>query len=204
MDKLKDPDIRKLLYASFVKREDFILDPTAIIVDELDVSSGSARVDIAVINGKLHGFEIKSERDNLERLPSQVEYYSSLFDTITLVLSENHLAKARPIIPKWWGIDCVMKKKTGVVLKSLRKPKVNSNVQAIELTRLLWKPELTDLLENYSITKGVKSKTRFELGKMAAENINKESISEYVRACLKSRTDWRSLPLQQLYDDLLL
>ncbi|GIO08032.1 hypothetical protein J31TS6_40600 [Brevibacillus reuszeri] len=202
MDKLNDADIRKVLYESFTTRDEFILDPTTIIVDELDVCFNSARVDIAVINGKLHGFEIKSERDNLERLPSQVECYNCLFDTMTLVLSEVHLSKARKIVPKWWGIECVVKKKTGVTLKKVRKNKVNPKVQALELTQLLWRQELFDLLEEHSITKGIKSKTRLELGKIASENICKDSIAIFVRKTLKNRKDWKALQLQQLCDDL--
>lgn len=202
MKKLYDPEIREILYESFTRRNEFILDSSTIVVDELDVCLNSARVDIAVINGKIHGFEIKSERDNLERLPSQIESYNSLFDTMTIVLSEVHLSKARKIVPKWWGIECVVRKKTGIALKVVRKPKVNSKVKSFELTQLLWKQELIALLEKHSISKGLKSKTRLELGKIAAENIEKESISEFVRSTLKNRIDWRALPLQQLCDDL--
>jgi hypothetical protein len=69
----------------------------------MDVCSGCARIDIAVINGKIHGFEIKSEQDNLERLPSQVELYNNVFDTITIVAAENHFNKLNEIIPKLGG-----------------------------------------------------------------------------------------------------
>jgi hypothetical protein len=33
------------------------------IIEELGVEHGAARIDIAVINGVLHGYEIKSDRD---------------------------------------------------------------------------------------------------------------------------------------------
>ena len=36
------------------------------IVEELSVCDGEARVDVALINGKLCGYEIKSDRDTLE------------------------------------------------------------------------------------------------------------------------------------------
>ena len=66
-------------------------DPQTLIVEELGIRQGAARVDVAVVNGSLHGYEIKSARDTLERLPKQSELYSSVFDTITLVTAENHL-----------------------------------------------------------------------------------------------------------------
>lgn len=201
MEKLKDPDIREVLYMKFMLHDEFVHDPTTIVVDELDVCSGAARIDVAVVNGKLHGFEIKSERDNLDRLPSQIEFYNKTFDTITLVVSKSHLAKARSIIPKWWGIECVTNSNTGAMIKTIRKPKKNSKVEALELTQLLWKDELLELLRMYDITKGVKSKTRLQLGKIVSDSIDLIQISDFVRRKLKARTIWRAHSLQQLCDD---
>ncbi|MDB5053943.1 MAG: hypothetical protein JWM44_1993 [Bacilli bacterium] len=202
MGKLKDSDIRELLKQKFTSHDEFILDPTTIVVDELDVCFGSARVDVAVINGKLHGYEIKSERDNLDRLPSQIEYYNRVFDTITLVVSQVHLEKARQLIPKWWGLDCVVEKKISFAITTVRKPKCNKTFKLLDMTQLLWKEELLELLEQNFMSKGVKSKTRFQLGTIAAEKIEHYRVTEFVRSKLKSRTAWRAVPLQQLCDDL--
>jgi len=57
-----------------------------------------------VINGELHGFELKSERDTLARLEDQAELYSQVFDRMTLIIAKRHLEKAVPKIPRWWGI----------------------------------------------------------------------------------------------------
>ena len=100
----------------------------------MDVCSGCARIDIAVINGKIHGFEIKSEQDNLERLPSQVELYSKVFDTITIVAAENHFNKLNEIIPNWWGIYCIVKNKSGAALKTKRRPRENKEIDVLSLT----------------------------------------------------------------------
>lgn len=48
------------------------------IVEEMGIWSGSVRIDIAVINGQLHGYELKSARDTLQRLPTQAELYSKV------------------------------------------------------------------------------------------------------------------------------
>lgn len=204
MDKLRDEDIRRMLISEFMKKQEFIFDPSTVVLNELDVCSGCARIDIAVVNGKLHGFEIKSERDNLDRLPSQIEFYSKVFDTLTLVISEAHLKKARDIVPKWWGIDCVIKKSSSAHIKTVRKPKLNMMNQPLDLSLLLWREELIELLGIHSITKGVKSKSRYQLGQIAAEKIDKEQISGFVRSKLKYRDAWKALPLQQLGDDLQL
>ena len=47
-----------------------------LILDELGVRHGTARIDIVVINGVMHGYEIKSDRDTLNRLPEKIRLSS--------------------------------------------------------------------------------------------------------------------------------
>lgn len=202
-NKLKDGDIRAILLSEFTQCEEFILDPATVIIHELDVCAGNARIDVAVVNGKIHGFEIKSESDTLERLPSQAEYYEKIFDTITLVATENHCSKAMEIIPDWWGIKCVSSKKGKLPsIETIRDAKQNENIDPFNLTQLLWKSELLELLNKNSVTRGIKSKSRTDLGKIVAKVVDIGQLSEFLRSKLKSRKDWRALQLQQLYDDL--
>ena len=77
-----DRDIRKALLESL--RSEHAEDPSTLILQELAVCDGSARVDVAVLNGSLAGFEIKSERDSLNRLESQIENYARCFDSLTI------------------------------------------------------------------------------------------------------------------------
>lgn len=109
--KIYDVDIRKILYSSFLAEKEFIEEADTVIINELDVCAGVSRADIAVVNGKIHGYEIKSKQDNLERLPGQVENYNRVFDTMTIVTYKGHLDKVRNIVPKWWGIKCIDEKK---------------------------------------------------------------------------------------------
>ncbi len=53
------------------------LDADTLVVDELDLC-GLTRVDVAVVNGHLSGFEIKGSTDSLRRLPGQVTVYSQV------------------------------------------------------------------------------------------------------------------------------
>ena len=68
-DLLKDSDIRKSLYNNILKKHEDASD--TIVLNELGLLQGACRVDIAVVNGSLHGYEIKSEADTLDRLPYQ-------------------------------------------------------------------------------------------------------------------------------------
>ena len=46
-----------------------------MILDELGICRGRVRIDLTVVNGLLHGYEIKSERDTLARLETQADLY---------------------------------------------------------------------------------------------------------------------------------
>lgn len=201
--RIYDKDIRKILIDKISKLQQFVSDPNTIIVHEMDVCIGCARVDIAVINGKIHGYEIKSERDNLERLPSQVEFYNKIFDTVTLVTSEIHSSKAVDMIPNWWGLDCVTTDDKEVYIESKRFPQENKGVEVFYLSQLLWKQELLELLEQSGISRGIKTKTRYELGKIVEDNIKPTDVSAFVRQKLKNRKSWKALQLQQICGDSL-
>lgn len=200
--KIYDSDIRKLLYKTFLDIDEYTSDSTTIIVDEMDVLFGASRIDVAVINGKIHGYEIKSERDNLERLPLQIESYNKIFDTMTVVVGENHLSQVAEMVPEWWGIYYVSKEGNTPELVKRRDISINRDIDLLSLTQLLWRDELLELLSSNDITKGTKSKNRFALCNMVVKNINKDAVRKFVREKLKSRVDWRAVQLQLLYDDL--
>ena len=80
-------------------------DAETVIFEELGVQHGLARIDLAVVNGELHGFELKSARDTLARLPEQAESYGRVFDRITLVVEERHVRGAVELVPDWWGVQ---------------------------------------------------------------------------------------------------
>lgn len=190
------------MISEIIRIKEFIEDPTCILINELDICFGCARIDVAVINGQIHGYEIKSERDNLERLPAQMDLYNKVFDTLTLVISEKHYDNAIEIIPEWWGLFCIKKNKKEVSLKVVRNPIQNINVEPINVAQLLWKDELYELLQLYGLSKGVKNKTRYELSKLAEKKISPIDISLFTRDKLKCRKSGRALQLQQLCGDL--
>ena len=199
--KVYDPDIRKVLYRKFLMTKEFLLDSSTLVINEFDVCRGISRVDIAVINGKMHGYEIKSEQDTLERLPMQMDSYNKVFDKMTIVTGEKHLDKVTDIIPEWWGIYYITENKNKLVLKKKRSAKINRNIDILEVAQLLWRDELIKLLNSYDITKGLKSKTRLALSKLVSEKIPPKDVKDFVKNQLKLRTDWRAVQLQQLYDD---
>ncbi len=64
---MNDYNIRNELKRRLAAR--YAEDSDTIILDELRLRHGAARIDVALVNGIIHGFELKSEKDTLKRLP---------------------------------------------------------------------------------------------------------------------------------------
>ena len=74
------------------------------LMEELGLCRGRVRVDLALVNGHLNGYEIKSDRDTLTRLETQAEIYMKVFDRLTIVVGSKHLSSIGTRLPEWWGI----------------------------------------------------------------------------------------------------
>lgn len=84
-------------------------DPDTRIVEELGLRHGLARVDIAVVNGIIYGYELKSDKDNLQRLPHQIEIYNSVLDKVTLSQQVPHTRPKRRTEPIELGVPHLMR-----------------------------------------------------------------------------------------------
>lgn len=165
----------------------------SLLVHELQICRGEARIDLALVNNELHGFEIKSDRDTLARLPQQVLIYNKVFDTVTLVTGERHFNEAVGYLPDWWGVYIAAENNKRTAIYEARKPQENldHNQDPVSLAQFLWRDELLNLLKVYGILK--KSKLpKFKLWEVVAENIAAREIKTYVLACFRSRTRWKN------------
>jgi hypothetical protein len=199
---LCDCDIRTALKKKLI--EEYTGTQT-IIVDELPICWGDSRIDIAVVNCRLNGYEIKSDRDTLERLPHQVELYNKIFDTITLVCSQRLISKAKEKIPDWWGIQIPVPDNTapdGILFKTERNPQPNQDVDLRSLVELTWKEEAINILASYGLARGFRSRPRWDIWDRMVQSIEPIRLKESVRNCLRERQEWRKPEtLQRLYVD---
>ncbi|BCV20340.1 sce7726 family protein [Moorella sp. Hama-1] len=189
--KLRDVDIRAALKSRLRKE---YAGTNTIIVDELSISWGDARIDIAVVNCSLIGYEIKSDRDTLERLPHQMKYYNKIFDMVTLVCSHRLVSKAKGKIPDWWGILVPVaddNEPWGVRFESERNPQVNEDVELRSLVELTWKEEAIAILSAHGLARGFRNRPRWDIWDHLVRNVNPIEIKEAVRECLKARQGWR-------------
>jgi len=75
---------------------------TASMLTEFRV--GSCKADIAILNGTSTVYEIKSERDKLDRLQAQVSAYRQAFAKVNIITGENHLKVVLASVPVNVGV----------------------------------------------------------------------------------------------------
>lgn len=183
--------IRSVLKEILMERH--LKDKKVKIIEELGLQHGNSRIDIAVINGIMDGYEIKSDQDTLLRLPEQTNSYNKVFDKVTLVVGKSHLHNAIKIIPDWWGVLVAKINSDGqVVFNTIREAEFNVDKNTIAMAQLLWKEEALKILEEAGKATGLYSKTRDTIYKKLTSVLDQKTLGDKVREALFIRTNWRS------------
>ena len=189
MEKLKDYHVREELFKYL--EEQYINCSDTIIINELGICQGQSRVDVAVVNGIMHGYEIKSESDTLERLPRQIEYYNKVFDRVTIVVAVDYLEHVKKMVPKWWGIISVRNRHGEIKLKKLRQGIANKKINPFAVSQFLWKDEALEILKEKGLQRGYLSKPKRVILEHLAETIEINELKDLVNLQLKQREGWR-------------
>jgi hypothetical protein len=167
-------------------------DPTTLVLDELGLRHGAARIDIALVNGMIHGYELKSDKDNLRRLPHQIEIYNSVLDRITLVTTDRHADYAGRMIPEWWGIKIAIRNSAHVIeFSDLREASDNPALDILGVSKLLWREEALTLLDEFGEAGPLRYKRRALIYARLAEIADLDTVRERVRRQLKLRQTWK-------------
>lgn len=195
---MRDRDIRGALWT--LLDQEHKDDPDTLVLDELGICEGAARADVAVVNGALAAFEIKSDRDTLARLPAQIDAYRRVFDQVTIIVGGRYIERILDAVPVSWGIVQAAQAATTVELTGVREPKTNTDVDPFSLSQLLWRDEALSLLEERNLAEGLRSKPRRVLWQAIADQLSSQEVGEAVRAQLKNRKGWRSDPRPRLDD----
>lgn len=75
---------------------------SATMLSEFRIASNKA--DCVILNNISTCYEIKTEFDNLMRLPEQLDSYIKIFDKVYVVVARNHIESVLSIIPKEVGV----------------------------------------------------------------------------------------------------
>ena len=188
---MNDLDIRNVLRAQLIRR--YAKDDDALVLEEVGIGHGAARIDLVVVNHQLHGYEIKSDRDSLERLPDQIQAYSSIMDRVTLVVGYRHAYEALMMVPEWWGVRLAETRRQGgtVVLSGARPARHNPGVDLAAAVALLWRSEALAILQEMGAAGGVRSKRRREIYRRLVEVSDPDGLRSRIRQQLKQRRCWR-------------
>ena len=182
---LDDPIIRSAL------RSKLLLDHSnvdgAVLLEELGLCRGRVRVDLAVVNGQMHGYEIKSDCDRLSRLDVQAEIYAKVFDRVTLVVGDRHLEQGVVAVPAWWGVLHARHSAGGLRFSPVRRSKKNPNRDPRSLVELLWLDGAIRLLEEHAAVRGMRGKPRRIVWDRICDHLGIDEISAAVRTQLKAR-----------------
>jgi hypothetical protein len=186
---MNDPNIRQLLRRTELSK--FLSDPQSKVVEEMKIPAAGARIDMAVINGHLHGYEIKSACDTLQRLPNQIIAYSYIFDYLTVITEKKYHERILNILPDWVGLALCSDRSNEIEVEVIKEKSINTNKNGFYIAKLLWNEELIQVLSELNIP--FKKKYRnWILCEILSQSIDLETLSNIVRNRLKQRSDWKS------------
>ena len=161
---MKEMDLKIILVEHLLKY------PTSndqIINSEYSFQFGSKRADIVIVNGDVATvFEIKSERDNTEKLATQVENYKKYFDYCYIVCEKSNLKNIRDKIPLSIGIVVI-----GDSVEYVRRAKKRKRLNKLSLA---------STLSTRTLNK-ISSKSHYDKFSLC-QQVSKEQTLSYLRA----------------------
>ena len=195
-----DVEIREALHRKLLRGSHRA--SNTLVIDELGLAHGKARVDVAVLNGWVHGYEIKSSQDTIRRFDSQMSLYSKCLEKVTIVSAEKHLAEIMDACPDYFGIVEVRRGKRGAIqFFNIRKERVNPDIDAFLFAHLLWKDEAIVLLQEIGMPDAKVRASRSELYRILSEELTIRELSGHVKKMIMRRDTWRDPQRLVSYDD---
>lgn len=171
--------------------------PNTLVIDELGVAHGKNRADIAVLNGTIHGFEIKSSKDTLSRLPEQINEYSRCFEKVSIIAAPNHIERLKLMLPSWCGLILATKGAKGAItFKTIRRAQKNPKIEIYAMAHFLWRKEIIEILTQLGESENNLKLSREKLYKLLPESTTTKQLTKLIKAKFMSRTAWRSAALQ--------
>ena len=175
---------------AFRRRDD------TLVVRELGLAHARSRIDIAVINGVIHGFEIKSALDGLGRLSDQLAVYSRSLQKLTLVVAPRHLDRVTKMVPPWCGLlEVLVGRRGGLTFKSFRRPSRNPEIDQFVVAHLLWRDEAQGILAEKGIRGSDLRAPRRELYRKLVDLVSESELTALIKVAMERRQSWRDHPL---------
>jgi hypothetical protein len=187
---VRDSDIRAALRQKIITeragQEETLVRP------EMALLRGSTRVDVAVINHSIHGYEYKNGGDeHMNELYGQVPAFSCVLDKVTILAAGEHLPAIVGEVPSWFEIqEVVMGDKGQIDFRVIRLGDVNRDLDPYAVAQLLWRDEAYKLLLDLGVT-GLRSSASCPvLWNELVDRLSLDELRETVRKQLRARRDW--------------
>lgn len=171
-EKLRDPDMREILFEIYENAGERLR-----IFEELVI--GKSRADaILVKENEILGFEIKSDKDSLVRLTTQVKNYERFCDKCYIVTGVHYIDRIEEAVPQHWGIYDIAKDENGslhieMFREAERNPKERPTTKLKNQMNLLWRSELIKIVKTYKLG-GVTTRNKRQLRDLIIEKLGKE------------------------------
>lgn len=178
---LRDCDIRHAL--SVWLAQEHRGDPSTVVYEEFAIPRPTARADLAVVNGSLVGYEIKSDVDSLARLAAQARSYSHVFDRVFLVTTTRRADVYAQKVPDWWGI---LKTRNDGSVTCVRRGRLNKAVSPEHALHLLRRSELDQIARKLDL-KIPRKLTKSQVVIFLTKNMRRNVILFEMREQLKER-----------------
>lgn len=187
---LRDSCIRQALVSKRLRKH--LSQPDTLLIHELGLAHAKNRIDVATVNGAIHGFEIKSERDSLDRLPGQLETYCQTLQKLTLVVADRHVDEALDMVPNWVGVWKVSTgPRGGVRFKVCQEGRRNPDVDLFLLAHLLWRDEAQSYLAKQGAAAKDLRAPRAELYRQLVEDVTEQQLVALIKSSMMQRRAWR-------------
>lgn len=147
------------------------------ILHEVALAAVRGRVDLLQLYpSALHGYELKSDVDKLDRLTSEILSYVQVLDYLTIVVTEKHVSETLAIVHKLeekCGVLMLRKDSTLVNLMDAKHLETRQDPGA--MAQLLWRETATRLLTSQGIP-FKKSCNKVCLHTLIKDHVPKESV----------------------------
>ncbi|MBY0404726.1 MAG: sce7726 family protein [Cyanobacteria bacterium] len=190
-----DSDIRLALHAKRLRR--LKTHPDTLVIDELGLAHAKSRIDVAVINGCIHGYEIKSDKDTLDRLSKQIDIYRQTLQKLTIVSAPKHMPGIVEHLPEWCGLILAQQgPRGGIRFQVIRNTATNPEVNPVMMAHLLWRNEAIELLTRAGYLPKDLRRPRKQLYEMLCDAITLQELATSIRIFMTQRQAWRGLQEQ--------
>jgi len=189
-----DADIRRALHTKRLRH--LRVRPDTLVIDELGLAHAKSRIDVAVINGCIHGYEIKSGKDTLNRLVTQIGIYRQTLQKLTFVAAPKHVEGIMAHAPEWCGVIAAEQgSRRGISFHVVRDAAANPDIDPVMMAHLLWRDEVIGLLSRAGYAAKDLRRPRKQLYELLCEAMTVREIISAIRSIMVQRQMWRDCPV---------